>query len=278
MEQAIALYEPQQVSSQVSFYGYDAGVFGLFYAGLVLWFLGYPDQALKRIHQALTLAQELAHTYSLAAALAFAAILHQYRREVPLAQEQADSCIALSTERGFAFWLVWGTLLKGRLLVAQGQPEDGIVRMRQSLDAYQRIGAGLGRCAFLALLAQAYGEAGQTEQGLEVLGEALDLVNKTGENNSAAELYRVQGELLLTRNDINAAQAENCFHRAIEVAQHQRAKSLELRAKTSLARLLASQGRRDEARAMLAEIYNWFTEGFDTADLIEAKALLEELG
>jgi class 3 adenylate cyclase/predicted ATPase len=278
MEQAIALYEPQQHRSQISFYGYDAGVFGLFHAGLVLWFLGYPDQALKRTYEALALAQELVHTYSIASALAFAALLHQYRREVPLAQEQADSCIALSTERGFAYWLVWGTLLKGRMLVAHGQPEDGIVRMHQSLDAYQRMGAGVGRCTFLALLAQAYGEAGQTEQGLRVLDEALDLVNETGEYNSAAELYRVQGELLLTRNDINAAKAENCFQRAIEVAQQQHAKSLELRATTNLARLLAQRGHRDEARYMLAEIYGWFTEGFDTADLKDAKALLEQFG
>jgi predicted ATPase len=293
LEQGLALYNPQQHRSDVFLYGYDPGVFGLSYTALVLWFLGYPDQALKRNHEALALAQELSHPVSLASALVFAARLHQYRREVQLTQERAEAFVALSIERGFALWVVWGTLLQGWALVEQGEEEEGIAQIRQGLAAYQAMGAGLGRSDFLALLAEAYGKVGQAEEGLSVLTEALAVVDKTGEHFYEADLYRLRGELTLQRFQVLGSEfhvtdsrspmpdvqgeAEACFLKAIEIAQCQQAKSLELRAVMSLSRLWQSQGKKAEARQMLAEIYGWFTEGFDTKDLQEAQTLLAEL-
>jgi predicted ATPase len=156
--------------------------------------------------------------------------------------------------------------------------QEGIVEMNEGLRDYRATGAGIGQPCFLSLLAKAHERTGRFEDGLRTLREALAIVNEHDEGQPEAELNRLMGELLLKQNDSNAAEARSCFERAIELARKQSAKSWELLATTSLARLLASQGRRDEARTMLAEIYNWFTEGFDTADLIDAKALLEELG
>jgi predicted ATPase len=185
--------------------------------------------------------------------------------------------MTLAAEQGFLFFLGSGSALQGWALVEQGQIEEGIAQIRQGLAALRLIGAEAHRPYYLALLADAYGKAGQNEEGLRALTEALALVNKTEARYYEAELHRVHGELLLLRNDLNAAQAESCFRQAIEVARKQSAKSWELRATISLARLLKRQGNREEARTMLGEIYGWFTEGFDTADLKDAKALLAEL-
>src|SRR5439155_8101223 len=165
--------------------------------------------------------------------------------------------------------------------------EEGNAQMRHGLAAWRAMGAEIMRPHFLALLAEAYGRLGQEEEGLSTLAEALAQVDKTGERYYEPELYRLQGELTL-KSKVQSpkskvpstqaeAEAEACFQKAIEIARHQRAKSLELRAVMSLARLWQQQGRKDEARQMLAEIYGWFTEGFDTADLKDAQALLEEL-
>ena len=221
-----------------------------------LWFLGYPDQALQRSHEALTLAQELSHPFSLAYALGCAAALHQLRREVQAAQERTEAVIALSTEQGFPLWLAVGTIRRGWALAVQGQVEEGITQIRQGLAALQATGAELGRPTYLALLAEAYGKAGQVEEGLTVLTEALAQVDKTGERFYEAELYRLKGELTLQQNRERATgnrqqgrvtdprpltpdpqgEAEVCFHKAIEIARRQQAKSLELRATMSLAR------------------------------------------
>jgi class 3 adenylate cyclase/predicted ATPase len=272
-ERTIALYSSHERHSALSIYGYDEGVFGYSYAALVAWFMGYPEQGLKKAEKAVALAQELAHPYSIAAALAFTARLHLCRRDMAMARQYAAACIALSKERGFAFWLIWGNLLFGRVLVEERREEDGIAQMRDSLAAYQTLGAGLGRSDFLALLAEACAEAGRIQEGLAVVDEALAWVEKTAERNCEAELYRLKAELLLADGS-NSVRVESCLRYAIRVARTQNANSWELRATTSLARLLAREGRHDEARTKLAEIYNWFTEGFDTADLKEAKALL----
>ena len=169
----------------------------LSYAAWVLWFLGYPDQALKRSQEALALAAGLSHPFSLAFALGFAAVLHQLRREEQAAQERAEAVIALSTEQGFPFWLALGTILRGWALAEQGQGEEGIAQIRQGLAAYRATGAEIVRPYFLALLAEAYGKVGQAEEGLSVLAEALALVDKTGERFYEAELYRLKGELTL---------------------------------------------------------------------------------
>jgi predicted ATPase len=191
--------------------------------------------------------------------------------------------IALCTKYGFPRWLAGGTILQGWALAAQGQEEAGIAQMHQGLAAWQGAGLRLGRPCWLYLLAEAYGKAGQVEAGLRVLDEALAAVDKSGERRWEAELYRLKGELLL-RQPVGAGlkhapmeDAETCFRQAIHIARRQEAKSLELQAAMSLSRLWQQQGERDAARDLLAPIYCWFTEGFDTANLQEAKALLGEL-
>jgi len=167
-------------------------------AACALWWLGYPDQALQKSREALTLAQGLSHPHSLAFALGFAAAwLHQYRREVPLTYEWAEATIRLSTEQGFAMWVNWGTTLRGWALVEQGQGQEGIAEIRQGLDTFRSMGQEMWLPYFLALLAEAYGKVGQTEEGLAVLAEALATVDKTGGHFSEAELYRLKGQLML---------------------------------------------------------------------------------
>jgi predicted ATPase len=270
LEQGMALYDSQQHRSLAFRHGRDPGVTSRYSAALVLWDLGYPSQALQRSHEAITLAQELSHAYSLALALSFAARLHQCRREGQAAQERAEATIALYTEQGFAQSLAVGTSLHGWALVEQGQRETGIAQMRQGIATLQATGAETHRLYFLALLAEAYGKEGQAEEGLRVLAEALALAEKTGVGRfREAELHRLKGELLRRQTIPDAPQAEACF---------QQARSWELRTALSLARLWQQQGKRAEARELLAPIYGWFTEGFDTPDLREAQALLEDLG
>lgn len=271
LERGIALFDPQKHQSHAYLYGADPGVAYLSQLAWLLWLLGYPDQALDRIQQALARAREFAHPFSLAAALAIAAIVHQLRREVCAAREQAEAAIALSASRGFPFLLGWAVIIRGWTLVEQGKADEGIAEMRRGLANYQATGAEFLRTDYLALLAEAYGRRGPVDEGLNVLAEALDAANGTGERRWQAELFRLKGELILTRDE---DEAEACLVRAIEVARSQRAKSLELRASKSLSRLWQRQGKREEARRLLEEIYGWFTEGFATADLQEAQALM----
>jgi predicted ATPase len=185
---------------------------------------------------------------------------------------------ALAAEQGFAYWATQGTILQGWALATQGHKEAGIAQMRQGLADRQATGTELARPYFLGLLAEAYGQAGQVGEGLAVLAEALTAVDHTGERLYEAELQRLTGAFLLKQAVADEPQAEACFHQALAVARHQQAKSLELRATVSLSRLWQCQGQCHAARMLLAPIYGWFTEGFDTPDLQEAKALLEELG
>ncbi|MBI3304072.1 MAG: hypothetical protein HYZ72_18565 [Deltaproteobacteria bacterium] len=280
-------------------------------ASWALWGLGYPEQALSRSHEALRLAQELGHPYSQAHALTYTAGLHQRRREVPAVQERAEALIEFSREQGFLPVLTAGIIIRGCVLVEQGQGEEGIAQIRQGMAACLATGLESGRSSFLGVLAEAYGKVGQAEEGLTALAEALAAVDRTGERFYEAELYRLKGELTLQQSSVQGlafsvkstqkvkgkgqkakvetnpqpltpspqaeAEAEACFHKAIEIARWQQAKSWERRAVMSLARSWQQQGKTKEAWQMLAEIYNWFTEGFDTADLQEAKTLLEEL-
>jgi predicted ATPase len=277
LEQGMALYDPQQHRSHAFVYGQDPGVACRCFAAMSIWMLGYPDQARQSIHEALTLAQELTHPLSLAFALTMAAVVHQFRREAQAVQERAEALKTLSTEQGFPFYLAFGTILRGWALTVQGQGAEGIAQVRQGLVAYRATGAELHRPHFLSLLAEAYGKVGQPEEGLTVLVEALDTVNKTEERNWEAELHRRKGELLLMQCGQKVGEAEECFRKGLDIARRQQAKSLELRAAMSLSRLWQQQGKHEEAYKLLAEIYGWFTEGFDTADLQEAKALLKEL-
>jgi predicted ATPase len=205
-----------------------------------------------------------------------------FRREGQAAQESAEALITLSTEQGFAQWVVDGTTLRVWALTEQGKGEEWIAQLHQSLAALQAMRTECERTYWLALLAEAHGKVGEAEQGLAVLVEARAQVEKTGERFYEAELYRLKGTLTLQSKiqgptSIVEAKAEECFWKAIEIAQKQQAKSLELRASTSLAHLWQQQGKTTEALRMLSEVYGWFTEGFDTKELQEAKALLEEL-
>jgi predicted ATPase len=278
LEQGAALYDLQDHRSHAFLYGgHDPGSCCQSYMAWTLWALGYPDQALKASDRALSLARELAHPASLAAALSFTAVLHQFRREREAVQEMAEALIALATEQGDAERLARGTILRGWALFVQGQGTEGMVQMRQGLAALQATGGEVRRQLFLPLLAEAYGRIGQSEEGLHVLAEALAAVEKTGGRFYEAELSRLKGELLRRRALPDEDQAETCFRRALDITRHQQAKSLELRAAMSLARLWQQQGKRAEAHALLAPSYGWFTEGLDTADLQEAKVLLGAL-
>jgi predicted ATPase len=247
------------------------------FAAWTLWSLGYPDQGRARNDEALTLAQQSAHPYSLGYALSAAAIFHQLRREVRFTQERVEALISLATEQGFPLWKAVGSLLRGWVRAYQGQAQEGIEQITQGSMTYRTTGAELVRPYILALLAEAHGILGEPETALTALAEALMLVDTTGERWYQSELYRLKGELLLQQHADNQAEAESAFQQAIHVARSQQAKSFELRAATSLARLWHQQGKRQEAHDLLAPVYHWFTEGFDTLDLQDAKALLDKL-
>jgi predicted ATPase len=252
-------------------------------AAYTLWLLGYPEQAIDKSSEALTLAKEINHPFSLAFALCFAACLQHFCRRSPTAKEYAKAVIILCTEQGFPNWLAWTTVIHGWALAEQGQRKEGIAQMYEGLSMFQAIGAELTKPYNLALLADSLGKARRREEGLSVLAEALALIDKNGEYHYEAELYRIKGELLSqigiakTRKTANETEAEECFQQAVSIARRQSAKSWELRAAVSLSRLWQRQGKKKAARQLLAEIYGWFTEGFDTADLKDAKSLLEEL-
>jgi class 3 adenylate cyclase/predicted ATPase len=272
-ERGIELYDPQQHRRHAFLYGgHDPRVCGLRHAAMMLWLLGYPDHALRRSREALALARELSHPFTLCFALYYSAWVHQQRGERQAVEERIDATITLATEQELTRWTLQGAVLKGWLLIQQAKGQEGILQLRQGAREAVR---DQSHC--VALLAEAYGKEGNTKEGLRVVTEELARVRLTGGRVYEAELHRIQGELLLTQTEPDEAQAESCFRQAIEVAHRQQAKSLELRAAMSLSRLWQRHGKKAEAQRLLAEIYGWFTEGFDTADLKQAKALLEEL-
>jgi predicted ATPase len=293
LEHGIALYDPVRHRSHAYLYGQEPGVFCRVMGAWDLCLLGYSDQALIRSQEALVVAQEVAHPLSLTAAQTVFAFTHQFRREGHAAQEHAETAVGLCSQHGFPFFLGLATIMLGWARAEQGHTEEGIAQMRQGIADYQATGAELPKPRIIALLAEALGKVGQPEEGLNVLAEALAVVNKNGERDYEAELYRLKGELILQQFKVQGStfqatdprlltpdsqgEAEACFLKAIEIAQKQQAKSWELRASTSLARLWQQQGKATEAHKLLSDVYNWFTEGFDTKDLQEAKALLEEL-
>jgi predicted ATPase/class 3 adenylate cyclase len=285
LEQSIALHNREQHSLYVAHYGADPGVWARTNEALVLWCLGYPDSALQKSVAAVRLARDMGHAFSLAWALVGAAWLHQYRGEEELAREQAEAGITLSTRHGFPYWLALGKIQLAWTMTRQDQGREGIAQIQQGLSVLEATGTNLARTYFLGLIAEAYGKEGQEEKGLAILARARTVMNDEGEGHYGVELYRLNGALLLKAEQraqqIEASEytveAEACFLKAIEIARQQQAKSLELRAVMSLARLWQRQGKKAEARDLLAPVYQWFTEGFDTKDLQEAKALLEEL-
>jgi predicted ATPase len=279
LEQGLSLYSPQHDNSLDFLLGFpgDLGVFCLCFVSHALWHLGYPEQALKRIQEALTLAQNLAHPFSRALALDYAAMLYQFRRASHMVRESAEMAMTLCREYGFVYYLAWGTMMQGWALTAQGQAEEGLAQMRHGFTAIEATGAKLRQPYYLALMVEAHAQAGQHEAGLTLLAEALAGVSTYRECWREAELHCLNGELLLQQSSDNTPEAEISFQLAITIARRQSAKSLELRAANSLARLWQFQDKRQDPYDLLAPVYEWFTEGFDTADLIEAKQLLNEL-
>jgi predicted ATPase len=282
LEQAWMLCHPQEHNPGVIESMRDLGGSYLSQVALILWYLGYPDQALEKARAALLLAHEGTHPFNLAFALAYAAAMDFLLQEVQAGQEHVEALIALATDQQFPDWLALGTAMRGTGLVERGEVKAGMAQLQQGLAEMQALGQEIGRPGYLADLAMAYGKQGQTEAGLRVMAEALAAVDRIGERYYEAELYREKGELTLQSQvpgprSKDEDEAEACFLKAIEIARQQEAKSWELRASISLTRLWQQQGKKEEARQMLAAIYNWFTEGFDTADLKEAKILLEEL-
>jgi predicted ATPase len=257
--------------------GYEPAVMHRSFFAQVLWELGYADQVQQRSQEALALARSLGHPPSLVYAQFFATILAQCRRDVPATQAGADALMALAAEQGFARRLELARILRGWALAMRGDAAAGVAQIRQGLTVSQGGPLPLYRPYFLMLLAEAYSRAGQPEAGLAVLAEAVTLMSATEARWWEAEVSRLKGELLGQLPSPDVHQVEACFQQALDVARQQWAKALELRAAVSLSRWWQQQGKRDDARELLAPIYDWFTEGFDTIDLQEAEVLLEEL-
>ena len=282
LEQAYTLYDPQQHNPRVSRTSQDPGVVSLTNLAWTLWFLGYPEQAVKKGPEALALARDISHPFSLGWAFNLAAKVHLFRQEAPLVQEQAEAMLKLAADQDIPYWATEGTMMRGWALAEQKKETEGIAEMCQGLTAWRDMGMRLVASFFLAFPIEAYRRTGQIKKGQQALTEALTLVDNSGERIYEAELYRLKGTLTLVSKGQSPKakveeEAEECFRKAIAVARQQQAKSLELRAVMSLARLWQQQGKKEEARKMLSDIYSWFTEGFDTKDLQEAKALLVEL-
>jgi predicted ATPase len=277
LAQSLRLSNTQQSLTPTFQGGFVSGVTPLTWLTPTLWMLGYADQAQHRCQEMLVLARQAGHIPSVVYTELFAALLSQCCRDVAATQAHADTVMTLATAQGFVLRVEQGRMLQGWALAMQGDAEEGVAQIQQGLAASHGVGPDLMRPYWLSLLAEAYGQAGQPEVGLTCLAEALTLVEATEERWWEAELYRLKGELLLRLPLPAVPQARACFHQALDVARHQQAKALELRAALSLSRLWQQQAQRTEARQLLADIYGWFTEGFDMADLQAARVLLTGL-
>jgi predicted ATPase len=282
VEKSLACYDlrqPQDVDARYEFP--NRQVYNNVYLSKTLWILGYPQQALASLDAARHLAQELVHPFNLAIVLDFATELHQLRGEVEAVQTQSEALLALAQAQDLRQWVAWAQTMQGWVLAMQGRRTAGITQMWEGMAAWRAAGDELDRPRLLGLLADLCRRDGQAAEGLHVLSEALALMDTTAERWYEAELYRLKGELLLhaagsgRRAD---CAPEACFQQALAIARSQQAKSWELRAATSLARHWQSQGKRQDAYALLAPVYEWFTEGCDTADVQEAKVLLHACG
>jgi adenylate cyclase len=274
-ERGLAVYDPDRHHPQIVGTWQDHGVTGLSFLSLILASQGYLDQARETSRRAVAWSEELSHPYSKTFTLFFAAWLHTMLQEPSRAGARADATVALATEHGFAIFAACGAVPQGWARATHDRAPEGLAQLVRGLEAYRATGAEFLRPHQLALLAEVYQHQGRHEEGLITLADALSLVEKTDERWWEAELYRLKGESLWRQADPDSVNAEHCFQKAIEVARLQEAKLLELRAAVSLGRLWQYQGRHVEAHRLLSDIYGWFTEGFDTADLQDAKTLLE---
>jgi tetratricopeptide (TPR) repeat protein len=287
LEQGIALddrltHRPLALNSL-----WDFGVVCRIGAADALQHLGYPDQARQRGKEALALTQRIASPYNRCNLLLFLALNHLLRREWRLAQQWVEEVLNLATAHGFLLLTALGTIVRGATLTAQDHAEEGLAHIRQGLAACHTLDIKSLQPWGLAMLAECYARLGQPQEGLNALAEAQALIATTREEFYAAEIARLEGELRMQAGgqgpDMGpdtspTATAERCFQHALEVARSRQARWWELQAALSLARLWQQQGKRTAAYGLLAPVYDWFTEGFDTADLQEAKALLDELG
>jgi class 3 adenylate cyclase/predicted ATPase len=277
LEDGIALDTPAQRSAPVFHLGSDPGVGCRTTAAVTLWYLGYPEQALARVHEALALAHELSHPFSLAWAWYWAALVAQLRRDVPAVYAHAEAAVALASAQGFPLVVAQGTIVRGWALALQGQGEEGLAQVRQGMAAWRATGAVMAGPRLCVMRAEIAHHGGHTADGLHALAEAQTLVEQHEDRVWGAAIAHLRGVLLLRQTMPQQEEAEACFQQALDVARRQQAKSLELRAAMSLARLWQHQGKCTAAHELLAPIYGWFTEGLDTADLQDAKALLDTL-
>jgi class 3 adenylate cyclase/predicted ATPase len=275
-EHSIKLYNPREHGSLAYTVGFDRGVTAHAYAAWCHMYLGHPDRALAFSEEAVALAKRVEHPLSLAHALFFAGIVHLQRGERDRTRELTGELVGLTEQLGFPFYLELGKVLRGRVRVESGEGEAGIAEMQQALIELARIGSGIAAPQFLAMLAEGLQKVGRYDEALGALGFGVERAEQLGQHYYDAELRRLRAEIL--DMDGNAVEeAEALFGQSLEIAQRQEAKTFELREATSLARLWQRQGKRDAARALLAPLYAWFTEGFSTRDLVEARALLDEL-
>jgi predicted ATPase len=277
-ENAVAAYDDRgRTRFWATHTGHNAGVTHRCYLALVLWHLGYPDQALRLDRETRELARTIGHAFSLGHAVDFTAFLCHYCRLGSEAQAAAEEESAIGTDQGFQLWHALGTLHKGAGMLLQGRSEEALPLLLKGLSAFRATGAEVRVPAYLGMLGDAYTQSGRFEDAHQALNEGLEVAEKNDDRCHEAELHRLKGELLLAESPDQVAAAEDCFRRAIETALRQGSKGWELRATMSRARLWQRLGRRDDARAALAAVYNTYTEGFTTPDLVEAGALLEAL-
>jgi predicted ATPase len=275
LEEALTVYNPIFHRSLVHQIGLCPQAISQGYLGNVLFCLGFPDQALASSRTAVAQSRGLDHPPSLASSLALDALLLAVAENISALEESADQLIAVTTEQGFAFWGAAEAIYRGWVKVKNGDVVEGMSLLRSGLNAYRATGAECLVPNYIAFLARACATAGQVEEAFALFDDALQIVERTGASWVEAELYRHKGQLLLRQGHSEAA--EGLYRKALGIAAEQGAKLWELRAAVSLARLHRDRGRHAEARDLLAPVYGWFTEGFDTVDLNEAKALLDEL-
>jgi predicted ATPase len=277
VERGTALYDIKVHGGQALRYAYDPGVICLTFLARTFWMLGFPDRAVESSDQAVAVARATGHTVSIAEAMIWRADIALLRGDVQDARERAVTTLALATEYELPLYSSQAAMTHGYTLSEQGHSADGIAQIRRGVPMLVTTGYSLYRPYYLAMLSDALGKTGEVDKALLMLDEAIESYRQFEVPYWDAELQRRKGELLRASDGANQAAAEACFRWAIDIAQAQSARSLELRAATSLACLLAGQGKRREAHELLAPIYGCFTEGFETADLKDAKALLDEL-
>jgi class 3 adenylate cyclase/predicted ATPase len=277
LETAASLYRPDEHHDDALRYGQDIGVAAIVQLSWALWHRGYPDQSARAAERALAHSRDLGHAHTLAHALYFAGMAAVFARDVATACTYGKDCVALASEHGFPHWAARGWVLQGWADAQRDEATTGIARIRDGLAGAQATGARILTPFHLTLLAEALAFAGKIEKGLAALDDALAQAAVSGERGWDAEIHRLRGELTGRLPYSDPAKAEGSFRTALAIAREQGTRGYELRAATSLARLWREQGRRGEARELLAPVYGWFTEGFDTADLKEAAALLSEL-